>query len=447
MAIDCTKHPCFDHNASQRFGRVHLPVAPKCNLGCNFCNRKFDCLNESRPGVTSTVLSPRQALAYLRRVSDVLDTPISVVGIAGPGDPFANADETMETLRLVRREFPDMILCVASNGLGIGPHIAELAELETTHVTITINAVDPRIGERVYRFVKPGKRVYRGLVGAQLLLGRQLDAVRQLHEAGVTVKVNSIVMPGINDHHIGEIAATVSALGADVHNCMGLIPVEGTPFAELVEPDDAAMAAARDASGEYLPQMKHCSRCRADAVGLLGEDNDALVQQALHEASELLDDAEACTTSDEHESAEPRKRQRPYIAVASFEGVLVNQHLGACEQVWVFGPAPGQGGGYKRIETRPTPIPGGLDRWAELARRLHDCRALVCANAGQKPKVALAAHGIRVLVAEGLIDEALDAVYAGRKPRMPARVLQPASGCDDDGVGCGGCTGSGTGCG
>ena len=429
--INSNTHPCFDADARHQYGRVHLPVAPKCNLGCNFCNRKFDCLNESRPGVTSKVLSPQQSVAYLGKVIDLIDVPLSVVGIAGPGDPFANPNETMETLRLVRQEFPEMLLCVASNGLAIGPHIHELADLGTSHVTITVNAVDPEIGAKIYRFVRPEREVFRGLEGAQLLLERQLDAIDQLKSLNVTVKVNSIVMPGVNDHHIPTIAKQMSGLGVDYHNCMALYPLEGTPFGELTEPDDAMMSSIRQECGTYVPQMMHCQRCRADAAGMLGEDNDEILQQALAEASTApLNPAD----------------DRPYVAVTSFEGLLVNQHLGESEQLWVF--RPNEAGGYEAVETRPTPLPGsGEDRWAELARRLTDCRVLLCANAGQSPKLALAKHGIRVMVAEGLIEEALDAVYNHRKPRMPARVLVPAAGCDTDGVGCGGCPGTGTGCG
>ncbi len=65
MALDLTQHPCFNSEARHRTARMHLPVAPKCNIQCNYCNRKFDCVNESRPGVTSAVLTPRQAVNYL----------------------------------------------------------------------------------------------------------------------------------------------------------------------------------------------------------------------------------------------------------------------------------------------------------------------------------------------------------------------------------------------
>ena len=126
---DFRNHPCFNAEAKGKFGRIHLPVAPQCNIKCNFCDRKYDCVNESRPGVTSTLLSPQQALVYLERVLEK-EPRITVAGIAGPGDPFANGPETMATLRAIRSRYPEMLLCVSSNGMAIAPYIEELAELE-----------------------------------------------------------------------------------------------------------------------------------------------------------------------------------------------------------------------------------------------------------------------------------------------------------------------------
>ena len=152
---------------------MHLPVAPKCNIMCNYCNRKYDCVNESRPGVTSAVLTPRQALAYLEQVLEA-EPRITVAGIAGPGDPFANPQETMETIRLIRERFPELLICLATNGLGLPPYLQELADLRVSHVTVTVNAVDPEIGKKIYSWVRDGKVVYRGLAAAELLLCRQL---------------------------------------------------------------------------------------------------------------------------------------------------------------------------------------------------------------------------------------------------------------------------------
>ena len=93
-------HPCFNEDAKHTSARVHLPVAPKCNIQCNYCNRKYDCVNESRPGVTSSVLAPFQAVEYLKDLDSRMDN-LAVIGIAGPGDPFANAEETLETMELL----------------------------------------------------------------------------------------------------------------------------------------------------------------------------------------------------------------------------------------------------------------------------------------------------------------------------------------------------------
>ena len=165
---DYEKHPCFNPEAKGKYGRVHLPVAPKCNIKCNFCDRKYDCVNESRPGVTSTVLTPEQAGIYMARILEK-EPRISVAGIAGPGDPFANGPETIATLRTIRKNHPEAILCVSSNGMGIFPYIKALADIKVSHVTITVCAVDPEIGKKIYRWVRDGKVVYRGLQAATLL--------------------------------------------------------------------------------------------------------------------------------------------------------------------------------------------------------------------------------------------------------------------------------------
>ncbi|MGO9792418.1 MAG: nitrogenase cofactor biosynthesis protein NifB, partial [Solirubrobacteraceae bacterium] len=63
-------HPCYSQEAHHFYARMHVAVAPACNMQCNYCNRKFDCCNESRPGVTSRLLSPEQALAKVKVVAN-----------------------------------------------------------------------------------------------------------------------------------------------------------------------------------------------------------------------------------------------------------------------------------------------------------------------------------------------------------------------------------------
>jgi len=46
-------HPCYSQEAHQFYAKMHVAVAPTCNIQCNCCNRKYDCANESRPDVVS----------------------------------------------------------------------------------------------------------------------------------------------------------------------------------------------------------------------------------------------------------------------------------------------------------------------------------------------------------------------------------------------------------
>ena len=421
MPADLTAHPCFNSDARHRHGRVHLPVAPDCNVQCNFCKRIYDCANESRPGVTTAVLSPRQSLDYLNRVL-AHDSRISVVGIAGPGDPFATPSLTLETLGLVREAHPEILLCVASNGLGVSAHAKELARLRVSHVTLTVNAVDPQIGAKVYAWIRDGKKVYRGVPAAELLWTRQAEAIRLLKEHDVVVKINTIIIPGINDDHAVEVARRVADFGADIANCVPLYPVKGTPFGELPSPPPDRVAAIRADVAQLLPIMSHCTRCRADAVGLLGEAMRPEFELALFSAaSGPLDPAE----------------DRPYVAVATLEGVLVNQHLGEADQLSIYAK---EAAGFRLVEQRRTPAAGsGPQRWADLAETLHDCRAVLVASAGQAPRQALVNRGIKLVMMEGLIDEGLDAVFAGNEIRAPLRRNHrcgSGAGCAGNGQGC-----------
>jgi nitrogen fixation protein NifB len=421
--IDMASHPCFNPEAKGKFGRVHLPVAPKCNVQCLFCNRKYDCVNESRPGVTSSLLSPGQALHYVTRLLD-MGKPISVAGIAGPGDPFANPHETMETMRLLRRKLPNLLLCVSTNGLAVGPYIPELATIGVSHVTVTISALDPEIGEQIYGWVRDDKKIYRGRAGASLMIFRQVAAVRALKAHGITVKVNSILIPGVNEHHMEQIAQFCKTEGVDMHNVIPLCPVEDTPFEDLREPTAAEVHAIRESCGKYVTQMTHCQRCRADACGLLTEGTTQETMNMLQEASK--------------EPIFP-DQERPNVAVATREHLLVNLHLGEAREFVIYAPTT-DGSGFREIDVRKAPEPGCKDdRWKTLGSVLSDCRAVLVSSAGPRPTSMLEESGIRVIVMEGLIDEALTTIYSGKEVKAPVREFKCGKGasCGGDGAGCG----------
>lgn len=418
--MDLSNHPCFNAKIRGKFGRVHLPVAPRCNIQCNYCDRKYDCVNESRPGVTSAVLTPHQAMAYLDFVFEKTNN-ISVVGIAGPGDPFANPKETMQTLTLVREKYPEIMLCLATNGLALSPYIDELAELGISHVTVTLNTIDYDIGAQIYSFIRYGKKVLSPKTGMKILLEKQLEAIEKLKEKGITTKVNTIILPGINEDHIEAVAKKMGELKVDILNCVPFYPNKGSVFANFKEPPKELVRKIRKKAARYIPQMYHCARCRADAIGILGEENNAELIEKLNECAEL---------------PEIYDDKRPYVAVASLEGALVNQKLGKARELFIYGRREEQ---IVFIESRKTPEPGqGLKRWEELAETIGDCRALLVNGIGHNPREVISKKGIDILELDGMIDEAVEAVFEGYSMNyMIKRDVNACNRpCDGAGMGC-----------
>jgi nitrogen fixation protein NifB len=249
-----------------------LPVAPGCNIQCGYCSRAYDCINESRPGVTSRVMQPGEAASYLGEMLNLMPY-VTVAGIAGPGDAFCEPERTLSTLEMIRKAHPKLNLCLSTNGLGIGPYIHDLFELGVGYVTITVNEATPETGSLIYSHVLNVSGMIRGPEAAGLLITRQRDAIAALKEKRITVKVNTVVVSGINEDEIEDIARLASGLGADVMNIIPAIAVRGTPLENVPPLSQNRLEELRAAAARHIPQMRHCVRCRADAAGLLGNSN------------------------------------------------------------------------------------------------------------------------------------------------------------------------------
>jgi len=263
-------HPCYSEEAHWRYARMHVPVAPACNIQCRFCNRKFDCSNETRPGVTSKVLTANEAVAKVRRVRESLPN-LSVVGVAGPGEPLANG-ATLETLRGLRAEFPDLLLCLATNGLFLPESADALASAGVQYVTVTINAIEPEVGGRIYSWVRLDGGSLHGREAFEVLSARQWKGLGRCVERGMVVKVNSVLIPGLNEAELPRIAERASGAGAFVMNVIPFLPVKETEFGGRRAPSGSEVRRVREDCGRHLRQIGHCARCRADAIGLLGCD-------------------------------------------------------------------------------------------------------------------------------------------------------------------------------
>jgi len=257
------EHPCYTETARLHHGRLHLAVAPRCNLGCRYCERAIGAKADSvgGPGTAARVLTPAEAVA---RVDEVQAKGwLRVVGIAGPGEPLANP-ATLTTLRLIRQAHRDIILCLSTNGLRLEAALPELLAAGLRSLTVTINTTRPETAAQLYDWaVIEGDRIV-GPAAAPEVLSRQWRGLAAAVGAGLLVKVNSVLIPGITEADMEAVALRAGAIGAHRHNIMPLIPRGRMRDRRAPTPDE--MEQVRAQCEPWLPQFRACTQCRADVI-------------------------------------------------------------------------------------------------------------------------------------------------------------------------------------
>ena len=436
-------HPCYSEEAHHYFARMHVAVAPACNIQCNYCNRKYDCANESRPGVVSERLTPEQAMRKVVAVANEVPQ-LSVLGIAGPGDALYDWRKTKATFAEVVKKLPDIKLCISTNGLALPDHVDEICQMNIDHVTITINMVDPEIGAKIYPWIFYQHKRWTGVEASKILHERQMLGLEMLTARGVLVKVNSVMIPGINDEHLKVVNAEVKKRGAFLHNVMPLISdaAHGTHFGLTGQrgPTHSELMDLQDALSGGAKLMRHCRQCRADAVGLLGEDrgqeftldkigDDLVVDPTKREAYREVVARERADHAAAKKAAKATLASadegRLLVAVATKGGGRVNEHFGHAREFQIY-EAKASGVtfiGHRKVEDAY--CEGGFGEDATLAstiRTLAGVDVVLCAKIGHCPQDELKGAGIRATddYAFDYIETAISSLYAERFGAAPA---------------------------
>ncbi|WP_267383978.1 nitrogenase cofactor biosynthesis protein NifB [Cyanobacterium sp. uoEpiScrs1] len=423
------KHPCYSEDAHHHYARLHVAVAPACNIQCNYCNRKYDCANESRPGVVSEVLTPEEA-AHKALVIAGKIPQMTVLGIAGPGDPLANPKQTFRTFELVAEQAPDIKLCLSSNGLMLPEYIDKIKELKIDHVTLTINMVDPKIGEKIYPWVRYNRKRYKGIEGVRILYEKQMESLDALREADILCKVNSVMIPGINDKHLAEVNEVIRSKGAFLHNIMPLIsaPEHGTHFGLTGQrgPSPKELKMVQDNCSGNMKMMRHCRQCRADAVGLLGEDRsqeftkdkflemtpeyDLATRQEVHKDIEKFT-AEVKAAKAAKAAEVVKKGPKILVAVATKGNRLVNQHFGHAKEFQIF-EVDGVDVNFvahRKVDHYCQTGYGEKATLEHIIKTIADCKGVLAAKIGLCPQEELRKAGLEPFEAYDVIDKvALD---------------------------------------
>ncbi len=432
-------HPCYSEEAHHYFARMHVAVAPACNIQCNYCNRKYDCANESRPGVVSERLTPDAAARKVIAVANEIPQ-LSVLGIAGPGDSAYDWKKTRATFQKVHKQLPDIKLCLSTNGLALPDHVDDLMDMNIDHVTLTVNMIDPEVGEKIYPWIFYNHKRVTGLEASQILHERQMQSLDLLAERGILVKVNSVMIPGINDEHLLEVNKEVKKRGAFLHNIMPLIsaPEHGTVFGLNGQrgPTAAELKKLQDACAGGANLMKHCRQCRADAVGLLGEDRgqeftmDLVPDEVSYDPTKREQYREwvAEERGERRAAAEEAKSETAaavaddaaalLVAVATKGGGRINQHFGHATEFQIF-EVDAQGVRFVTHRRCDNYCVGGYgedDKLELVIKTLEGIDTILCAKIGDCPREGLEEAGITAIqdYAYEYIETAVSAVYRSR---------------------------------
>ena len=358
---------------------LRLPVAPIA-----YCRMRY-----APEGKNGQALNASEVLAEIGRHQG-----LTHVEIDGPGDPLASAAATMATCAMVRQQYADLGIGMTTLGLGAAEYAAALAESGLKTVRLLVDTQDAATAEKLYAWIRPGKKTVSLETVVPLLLEEQAGAVKAFAEAGVAVTVRTTVYPGLNAHQIVTLAENMAELGA---GAMELIPYAPAPEQEDVPeaPTRVHMEQIAKLTNQYLPTISHL--VAVDTCGCAAGCG--------------------CGAKGTAEVGLPKPtKARPRVAVASGSGMDVDLHLGQTKTFLIYGPR--EDGLNCLLETRQAPPAGsGESRWDQLAQILDDCFALLAASAGQRPREILGGHGIRVILTEENIEGTVDVLYGGGKQK------------------------------
>ncbi|HNF67617.1 MAG TPA: NifB/NifX family molybdenum-iron cluster-binding protein, partial [Plasticicumulans sp.] len=163
-----------------------------------------------------------------------------------------------------------------------------------------------------------------------------------------------------------------------------------------------------------MNMMRHCRQCRADAVGLLGEDRSAeFTLEKLMEKTEIEYDLEARKAYQELVEAERQDkvaaREKEMVEMASVEsdtkiliavatkgGGRINEHFGHAKefQIYEVSTAGAKFVGHRRVDLYCQGGYGEEEGLDTIIRAINDCTAVFVAKIGGCPKNDLQAAGI-----------------------------------------------------
>lgn len=194
---------------------------------------------------------------------------LRIVAVAGPGEPLFNT-ATFEVMAGLRNNGHDPHFCLSTNGVLLADCVEQLVDSGIETISVSMSTSIPATAAMTYEWASiRGKRMM-GLDMGREIIEAQIAGIEEAADVGIHVKVNSVLIPGVNETGLSALAETVASAGAELQNIIPLVPC-GT-MSECRAPSPSELKQARADAEKHIKQFSHCHQCRADVVGIPGAD-------------------------------------------------------------------------------------------------------------------------------------------------------------------------------
>ena len=193
-----TPAPAGSPGLSDKFGRqatdLRISLIDKCNLRCTYCMPA-----DGLAWLPKSKLMTLEEIARIVRIG-VADLGIRELRLTG-GEPLVRVD-LAQIIAAVRAEHPELPISLTTNGVGLAKKAAGLAEAGLTRINVSLDTIHAET------FAKLTRRDHIDSVFAGI------DAALAANLA--PVKINAVLMRGINDEQSPELLAWALERGLEL---------------------------------------------------------------------------------------------------------------------------------------------------------------------------------------------------------------------------------------
>ncbi len=387
------RHPCFN-NYDFHHAMIHLPVAGEYNVFFHRILQEKGQLSGICGENSSELLTPYEAVDRVQQAQKSIPN-LTVAAIAGPGEVLADFESAKETLRLIRQSYPQMLLCLATNGLMLPVYAYHLISLGVNYVTVNMHTISPETGDKLYDHITYLGRHYTGIEGANILLQNQISGMSYLSSMGISVRMNILVMKDVNEQEICDMVYLAKECGCKMTNIVLPSMNNKDDFNGLNTYSNDEIGYLRRECEKIMPQSYFCKPCNSATVETLNT----------RFAIDFRDPGKGSAVKLQGEVPHYR------FAVCSKTGILIDEHFGHATNFYIYDVRDGF---VTFLETRPTEQYAqgtkedkAAGRVYKLIKAIEDCNCVVCMRIGACPSDALREKNIDIYTTYNLIEDGL----------------------------------------